>query len=182
MELNQGKLAQRYATALIQLAKKNMLKPYIRQLRSICDLFAKQADLDRFFSNPLIPVEKKQDLVHDILAPMELDDILTHFMDILVLNGRIALLDKILFVFTKMSQDILQTATAIVYSAYPLDAQTQKNLKKHLFTVFNRDIELDCKTDPAIIGGLKINLDNQVIDYSIKGELERIREVLKQEG
>lgn len=183
MELNENKLANRYAASLVDIAaEKKELPTYVRELGAVCDIFDRNKELYRFAENPLIVFSEKQKVFKDILKPLKPSVEIMRFINLLAENSRVSLLPKIKFFFEQMAETILKESTAIVYSTTELDKQTRDQLKKQLEKQFNVAIDIKVEIKPEIIAGLVIHVRNQVIDCSIKGELERIRQALKQEG
>lgn len=68
----------------------------------------------------------------------------------------------------------LKGNSAIVTSALPLTSQEQDAVKKSVTAK-----ELSFKVDPSILGGLVIRVDDKVLDGSVAGKLEGLRQTLK---
>ena len=71
-------------------------------------------------------------------------------------------------------------AEATVYSVRELSNEEQKQLELTLAKRFNKHaIQLENKLDPSIIGGIRVQMGNTIVDGSIKGKLKRIeREIV----
>jgi len=68
----------------------------------------------------------------------------------------------------------LKGNSVIVTSALPLTSQEQDAVKKSVTAK-----ELSFKVDPSILGGLVIKVDDKVLDGSVAGKLEGLRQTLK---
>ncbi|MHB8778827.1 MAG: F0F1 ATP synthase subunit B [Anaerolineales bacterium] len=68
----------------------------------------------------------------------------------------------------------LKGNSAVVTSALPLTSQEQDTVKKSVTAK-----ELSFKVDPSILGGLVIKVDDKVLDGSVAGKLEGLRQTLK---
>ena len=67
------------------------------------------------------------------------------------------------------------TVVATVVSAVPLSAAQQKRLAAGLAASRGRDIQLNLVIDPTIVGGLRVQIDDDVIDGSISTRLTELR-------
>ncbi len=183
MEINEGKLAQRYAISLIEIATENkQTKEFLDQLTGINDVFSANPELLRFMKNPLIAVADKKNVMKDVFKSAGFLDEINNFLYVLVDNDRVHLVDKILFFFHMMYQDAMNVSSAVLYSAVKLDDTVRKPLSTRLEKFFDKKINLKYQIDPGLLGGVLIKMNNQVIDYSIKGQLDCMKQALKKEG
>lgn len=68
---------------------------------------------------------------------------------------------------------------ALVRVAVPLDDQEVKALRTALSRAFKRPLELEIETRPEIIGGVWVRVGDTVIDGSLRGKLETLRQHLR---
>ena len=66
----------------------------------------------------------------------------------------------------------------MVASAGPLKEAETVALRAALEKKLGRKVVLHCAVDPALIGGMRVEVDNQVIDGSIRNKLQQIKEVM----
>jgi len=66
-----------------------------------------------------------------------------------------------------------------VTSAHPLDAGQVSALQQGLRARVGRDVALDAKVDPAILGGLVVKIGSQMIDSSIRTRLNSLALAMK---
>jgi len=69
--------------------------------------------------------------------------------------------------------------TAKVTSAHPLSAEQLKALAANLKTRVGRDVKIATTVDPAILGGLVVQLGSQLIDGSIRTRLNSFAQAMK---
>ena len=183
MEINEGKLAQRYAVSLIETAtEKKQTKEFLDQLTGINGVFSDNPDFFKLMKNPLVSVSEKKATMKDVFKSTGIINEINNFLYILLDNDRINLIDKILFFFKMMYQDAMNISTAVLYSAIKLDEKAKKSLSERLEKFFDKKIELKYEIDPSLLGGVVVKMNNQVIDYSIKGQLDCMKQALKKEG
>jgi len=69
---------------------------------------------------------------------------------------------------------------AVVESAEPLDASIGKNIEADLRRKHGQNLTVEQRVNPALIGGLRIQIGSSVWDGSIQGRLARLNEQLNQ--
>jgi len=72
----------------------------------------------------------------------------------------------------------LTGSTAEVTSALPLTDEEQAILKKDILSTAGDQVSVAFQVDPSIMGGLVIRVDDQVLDNSVAGQLEELRQKL----
>jgi F0F1-type ATP synthase delta subunit len=70
---------------------------------------------------------------------------------------------------------------AIVQTAEELDAATTEQLRTAIATLVGSEVPLTMERQPALLGGIRLQLDGHVWDGSLAGQLERARRAV-QEG
>ena len=71
-------------------------------------------------------------------------------------------------------------ATAEVTVAEPLKDEHLEALRAALKPVSGKDVDLDVKVDPAIIGGLVVKLGSRMVDTSLRTKLNAIKHAMKE--
>ena len=55
-------------------------------------------------------------------------------------------------------------------------------MKEALNTVTGKDVMVDVKVDPSIIGGLIVKLGSRMVDSSLRSKLNALKQVMKEVG
>ena len=66
------------------------------------------------------------------------------------------------------------TAHAIIQSAYAMNDVDKKKFEKLLSDKFGKSITATVEVKPELIGGIKVLINDTVVDYSVKGSLENL--------
>lgn len=98
------------------------------------------------------------------------------FLELLVDKKRFDLFALIAVNYGRLAADKRGVARATVRTARPLSADAQKQIATHLKSFTGKDIELDVKEDPELIGGVSVKIGDWVLDSSLRGQLRRMRE------
>jgi F-type H+-transporting ATPase subunit delta len=98
-----------------------------------------------------------------------------NFLLILVDRRRILFLEGICQKFQDILRKLNQTELAEVTSAVALSESQQQTIREKVMAMTSaREVELNNKIDPELIGGVIIKVGSQVIDASLRGQLRRI--------
>ena len=81
-----------------------------------------------------------------------------------------------------MNQHINKNTVGIVYSVYVLEEALLTELEQALSEKYSYKITLENKIDSSLIQGIKVEIDNFVIDGSIKAKLASLKEQLLKRG
>jgi F-type H+-transporting ATPase subunit delta len=110
---------------------------------------------------------------------MKLDPTTANFLGVLARNGRLGELHNVIRLFGRLSSDARGETTAEVTTAHALDAKQLASLKTRLAARLGRDVAIDAKVDPQILGGLVVRLGSQMIDASIRTKLNTLATAMK---
>ncbi len=88
---------------------------------------------------------------------------------------RLELLPDILAQFAALRREAEDRLQVLVTSAHSVSDEDAENLRERLRKRFGRDIELEIKVDASLIGGAVIRAGDEVIDGSVRGQLERLK-------
>lgn len=174
--------ASRYAQAFVALAhRQGSLEGCVRDLAAIHDLFEHQPMIQRLLANPEIAVEEKRALLDRVLqsrvAPLALR--LAH---LLLWKGRLPLLPRIVTEARRFMDETQGVTRGVVRSARPVPAPLLKTLREMLERRLGTRLVLTAALDPALIGGVTVQLRSTVFDGSVRRTLETLREWLLTKG
>ena len=173
MQASDRVLAGRYAAALFQVAAVKSEEQKIQaDLGSAHKLLLDSLPQLR---HPRVPAASKKKLLHDALDG-KVGATTLKFLDLLVDKKRFELMVMISAVYAKLAADKRGSAKAHVRTASPLSAETQQQLAAKLKKFTGKEIELDVKEDPELIGGITVKIGDWVLDSSLRGQLRRLRE------
>ncbi len=173
-------LAGRYAVALFDLAREsNAIDAVSRSLAALRSGLAESADLSALIASPVVGRGDAAKAVAAVAAAMKLDSLTTKFLGVLADNRRLADLRRMIDAFDAIVADHRGEVTAKVTSAHPLTAEQLKELTANLKTRVGRDVAVATTVDPAILGGLVVQLGSQLIDGSIRTRLNSFATAMK---
>src|SRR3989338_1680360 len=104
------------------------------------------------------------------------------FLKLLIDKKRFELLPMIAANFGKQLAEKNNSAKAYVRASAPLSADADKKLKETLKNFAGKNIELEVKIDPEILGGVVVRLGDWVLDSSLRGKLRMLSKTLANEA
>ncbi len=177
-----SEVADRYGEALFLLAKEsNDLANKKSEAEQILKVFEENEDLTIFFRAVKITNEEKKDFIIKVFGN-QIDQDLLHFLELLVDKDRISYVREILKVYIEKISDELGIKKAIVYSARPLEVSDVKRIQETLEKKNNCSIEIENKIDSSLIAGIKVVMENQITDVSMKKQIDSLKESLLKGG
>jgi F-type H+-transporting ATPase subunit delta len=168
-------VAERYARALFMTAeRRGLILEVLEDLRGLLALVRGDARLGPYLRSPLVPLERKRDVLRAELSERALKPVAS-FVDLLLRKKRLALFPAAVAEYEKRVRrwQGLQAAEAV--SAVALTGDERKRLHEQLEKATGLTIELETRVDPELIGGLYVRIGDRIIDYSVKGLLQSLQ-------
>ena len=176
----QASLAGRYASALFNLAcDERQIDAVSRSLELLAQALVDSRDFAELASSPLIGRDEAGKAFAAIARQLALDPITTNFLGVLARNGRKNQLQNVIRAFRRFAAEHRGETTAEVLTAHPLKDDQLAALKQQLRTRAGRDVAIETRIDPEILGGIVIKMGSQMIDASIRTKLNRLAEAMK---
>ena len=173
-------LAGRYAVALFDLAREsNAIDAVAKSLATLKTGIADSADLANLIASPVISRTDAANAIGAVAKSLKLDSLTAKFLGVLAENRRLADLPGMIDAFAAIVADHRGEVTAKVTSAHPLTAEQVKALTANLKSRVGRDVTVATTVDPAILGGLVVQLGSQLIDGSIRTRLNSFAQAMK---
>ncbi|WP_235927577.1 F0F1 ATP synthase subunit delta [Sandarakinorhabdus rubra] len=173
-------LSGRYARALFELAVSGKALGAVEaSLKSLREALDESTDLQSLISSPLVGRGAAGAAVAGVAEGLGVDALTKNFLGVLAANRRLALLPAVIRDFAALNAARKGEVTAQVTSAHKLSAAQSKALAAKLKAGIGRDVTLDVRVDPAILGGLVVRVGSRMIDSSLKTRLDNLGLALK---
>ena len=174
-------MAGRYATALFELALEgNAVDAVKADLERFDALVAESADLERLVRSPVFSAEEQTKALSAVLDKAGIGGLAAQFLLAVTANRRLFAARDMARGFRKLVAQHKGEVTAEVTVAEPLKDEHLAALKSALKTASGKDVDLDIKVDPAIIGGLVVKLGSRMVDTSLRTKLNAIKHAMKE--
>ena len=173
----------RYATALFELARDEKSIDAVKaDLDKFAALLAGSEDLKRLVRSPVFAAEAQLKALSAVLDRAGISGISANFLNVLTANRRLFAVADVVRAFNALVAKFKGEASADVTVAEALSDKNLDALKTALKSVTGKDVALNVKIDPSIIGGLIVKLGSRMVDSSLRTKLNSIKHAMKEAG
>jgi F-type H+-transporting ATPase subunit delta len=165
-----------YAGALFEAAReRDELEQVLSDLGEFVAALHESEELRLFYYGGQVPVRQKRRAIDGLTEGMKISS--TNFLKVLVDNGREEILDDVLGRYEQLVKDHLGRIEVGVTTAVELSPDQLDRLKERLGTVLEgKEVVLETDVDPELVGGAVFRFGGRMMDGSIRGRLESLRE------
>jgi F-type H+-transporting ATPase subunit delta len=164
--------AKRYARAVFELASdEGRVEEWLRHLTAVKDLMT-DTSVAVVLENPTIPAARRMEL---IAAPKSLDPEATNLARMLVESSHVDQAAGILDEFEQLADEAAGRIRATVTTAVELPADDRQRLGKQLSERLGKEVHVTATVDPRIVGGLKLQYGDHLVDASLATRLQQLR-------
>lgn len=171
-------IARPYAEAVFRLARSNGTLPAWSAMLQLATAMAVDESMRAIIGNPKVPAKRLGELLLEVGGD-KFDEEGRNFILLLAENGRIGILPEVSELFDQLKTQCEGVLEAKIISAFPVSDEQLKKLVADLETRFKRKIEATVSIDPELIGGVKVEIGDEVLDASVRGKLEAMAIALK---
>ena len=173
----------RYATALFELARdQNLVDAVKADLDKFDALLNESADLKRLVRSPVFAADAQSKALSAVLDKAGIAGIAANFLKVLTANRRLFAVADVIRAYRALVAKFKGETTADVTVAEALSDKNLDALKVALKSVTGKDVALNVKVDPSIIGGLVVKLGSRMVDGSLRTKLNSIKHAMKEAG
>ena len=168
-----------YASALFDIAlQKDAVDDFLSQAIFLRDSLS-DPDFQHVLVHPQIAAAEKQEMFRTAFSGQIHEDLLG-FMLLVADKNREAYLIPALDALIDEIERYNKKVTARVLSASPYDDKQAESLRSILSEKLDKDVKLNMKVDPSLIGGPYIFVDGYYIDWTVKKRLSDLTSSLKE--
>ena len=169
--------ARRYAEAAFDLAgRDDTHEQWDEDLRLAASLDGDER-IARVVDNPAVPFGQRYELIGRLLEKRVSRPVL-NLVRLLAQRGRIELLPAVSREFSRLFDELQGVVPATVTSASPLEREQEDAVRARIEELTGRTVRLTSAVNPDLIGGVMVQVGDQLIDSSVRGRLERLRDQL----
>ena len=170
-------IARPYAKALFSLAQEqNQIKSWLNELKTLAEIVL-QPKVQLLIDEPECEYSKKADEIASLLDHQPAVEI-KNFICLLAQNKRLSILPSIYTLFQDYTLSLNDIREATVYTAYAIDEAQFAHIVAELETHFNSKLKVHQVVTPELIGGVKVEVGDQVLDLSVQGRLNSLHVAL----
>lgn len=168
--------ARRYAEAAFAVAQQDgNSDQWLQDLKAVQEAL-KRPVVESFFDDPNISREERLETL-PMLFPSAPAHVL-NLLRILSSRHRMHLVPQVVAEFEHLVNEAQGVVEATVTVARPIEEEERREIAQRLSQVTGKNVEVQTEVDPNIIGGVVIRVGDQLVDASIAGRLQRLRQQL----
>lgn len=166
---------RRYARALFELCHTEAeMDAVARELEELAQAFRVTDHAYEFLNHPGIPFDRKRAVLNAAMKP-DMPKPSAGLIKLLVKHRRMHLLTEVLAEFQRLQKRRYGIVEVEIETALPLSPAAKSELSHALSRLIRREVRLAEELNPNLIGGVRLRLEDRVIDASIAGRLDRLR-------
>ncbi len=176
-------VAGRYATALFELGlEANSLDRILDELNQFQQAMDAVDDLARLVKSPVFSADEQGRAIAAILKEMQIEGLTGNFLKLIARNRRLFAAPDMIKAFRALVARHRGQMSAEIVSATKLEDGQITALQAALKAALRKDIQLEQRVDPALLGGLVVKIGSRMIDTSLRTKLSSLKQVMKEVG
>ena len=174
-----GSVEKVYSEALYEIAAETGSTGDLKdELSTLSDIFENNKELYGVLASPAVAAKEKEDLIDNIFGG-KISETALNFLCLASDKGRIRYLPAIAADFRRRWNDENGVLDVTVISARPISAAQRSKLSDKLAAFYGKKIVITEKTDPSVMGGMKIICGDKQLDGTVRTKLDNIRSSMK---
>jgi len=174
-----SKVARRYATALFNTALANdVVKSVEDDLSAISSLLSNDQKFKDFILSPEVGREEKIKIAEKLFSD-RVTALTMQALRLLLVKRRESEIAEVRNEYVALRREQGSVAYIVVTSAEALEPDQKDALITRLESKFGKKVEADFKIDARLIGGVKVQVGDYVLDGTVRGSLRRLGETLR---
>ncbi len=169
-------VSKRYAYALLEIAhEKKLINSYCEQLKECVNIIDCNSLLCEILSNPENRFSLKKDLLQSLFSNSVDNDVINLFY-ILVDKQRLDIIGDILLEYQNGMQEYEKVINVTAVSAFPISNIDVDKIKIVVRDKFNiLEVNISNIIDESLIGGFRLIIGNEIIDRSVLGMVNKMK-------
>jgi F-type H+-transporting ATPase subunit delta len=174
-------VAGRYALALFDLARdEKALDIVMKGLDSFEELLRESPDLQRLVKSPVYSSEEQVRAIGAVLDRAGISGLTANFIRLVASRRRLFALPGMIAAYRGMLARSKGVVSAEVRLAEEPSPRVMEDIKTALRAMTSSEVDIKVKIDPALIGGLVVQVGSRMIDASLRTKLNSIRIAMKE--
>jgi len=178
-------LAHVYAQSLFELATdvggNEKVLEIADEIEQLVELRTSNFDIATFFSSPIIDCDKRGNALSAIFSN-KVTDLMLRFLLVLNNKGRLNHLQQIATAYDQLVQEAMGRVEVDVFTPVAIDADSIQTIKSKVQKLLGKEPVLHSYVEPAMLGGVKLRIGDQLIDGSVQTKLRRLSEAIQRGG
>lgn len=168
-------VAFRYAKSLLDLAQeKQKVEEVYKDMAFFADVVGKNRDLMLALKSPILRHEKKLAVLRAVFEN-RVDPLSFSIFNVITKKNREGIMDVIAEEYIRQYNELKGIQKVQVITTVPLTDELRKSFTDVVAKATGKQIELEEKIDPKLIGGYVLRIGDRQVDASIRSQLAELR-------
>ncbi len=167
-----------YARSLYELAEEagghDKILEIADEIEQVCELARGDRTFREFLGSPIVDRGRRGDALRNIFRE-RVTDLVLRFLLVLNDRGRLGHLEAIGDAYAQLVQEAFDRVEVDVFTPSRLEPDQIETLKQRIQATLGKEPVIYTYTEPAMIGGVKLRIGDQLIDGSVAARLKHIR-------
>lgn len=173
----------RYASALFELAQEMKVADQVGAALDQFDAMIRGSDdLQKLVKSPVFSADEQVSAVNGVLKSAKIDGIAANFIGLVASKRRLFALPSMIAAYRQLNADAKGIVRAEVTVAEEPSSGQLKDIAAALREAAGKEVTIDLKIDPSLIGGLVVKMGSKMVDASLKTKLNSLRIAMKEVG
>ncbi len=173
-------LSRKYATAFLNIFKKDIKPDFIVKLSELSEFLKSHKQSEVYLRMSTIPNKKKREVLLKLFAGFELDNtVLEKLLDVLLVKNRVQIISHVLAQVIIIYNKKNKIAEAQFRYSHELDNATKKAIENSFQEKLGLSIHYKYILDKSLIAGVRLNTDAALWEYSVRQQLEPLKRRFK---
>ena len=173
--MNNGKISIRYARALYAYAVEQQEdRAVYTDMQTLTRTLAEVKGMNAFLSNPAIATPDKERMLQNAAGGAKTCASTRRFLQFVLEKNREASMQMIALMYAKLYREKNHILVGQVTSAVKLPSATLEKIASFIRNKYQASVELTAQTDPSLIGGFVLDIEDNRFDASISGQLQKL--------
>jgi F-type H+-transporting ATPase subunit delta len=175
MKNNRSGSARRYARALLDVATARGEAARLRdELAQASELLRQPGELRTVLTHPGVRADRRKAVARALFTGRA-SALLARLVELLADRGRVELLPDVERAYTEAWNAQRNVVAAEATSATALGEVQVAALRAALGSVSGREVELQLRVDPAVLGGVSVKMEDRTYDGTVRAQLAGLR-------
>ncbi|MDX2116161.1 MAG: ATP synthase F1 subunit delta [Planctomycetota bacterium] len=174
-----------YAQSIFELAEARGGRPLLEEIademEQLDELRERDPQIQEFFRSRIITGVQKAAVLERALKG-RINELVLNLVLVLARKERQDRIWRVFTAYDRMLQERFGRVEVDVYTRYPIPAEQLDGLRDRLARLLSREPVVHAYVDESMIGGVRLQMGDKLIDASIDASLRRMREQLIDRG
>lgn len=177
MSARQDRAAKRYARAIFDVVEPGRYDALLQLLNGLSVAWVSSPEFRNVISDPSVKTETKQRVLQAVVETLSISPSReeSSLLSLLVTAGRVAVLPVLHDHVKELVQEFRRALSLVITSAHELSNDERNSITESLRGKMGADVGIEWNVDPDIIGGLVIRLGDKLLDRSLAGMLQQMK-------